>query len=414
MKPSSVFYGWWIVIACFLIRLYLGGAIFLGFTAVLEPIAKEYGWSYAQVSLAASLRGIEVGLLAPVTGLLVDRWGPRKLIFLGAVIAGLGLIFLTHVSSLVTFYGAFTIIAIGISALGPTVLMTAVVNWFREKVGIATGIVSSGFALGGLMVPLITLLTDKFTWQTAMLYLGLGMWIMVLPLSLIIRHKPEQYGYMLDGNASSSKIARNRSTSVQEAEVDIPTRQALASRAFWHIVLSSLCHTFLVSAVVTHIMPYLSSIGIARSTASLAAGALAVASISGRLGFGWLGDRLCKRWIYAIGFTVLALGLLFFGYVATAGGWLLVPFIILYSVGWGGNWVMRMALIREYFGRSKFGTILGFVSGIMMLGQVSGAPLAGWVFDRWGSYQGIWFVLAGVAITGLVLVLTMPPLTKHN
>ncbi len=82
-KRSKVFYGWYIVGACVFIALYTGGIVHFGFTAVFEPIAEEFGWSYAQVSLAFSLRGFEMGLLAPVTGLLVDRWGPRKLIFGG-------------------------------------------------------------------------------------------------------------------------------------------------------------------------------------------------------------------------------------------------------------------------------------------------------------------------------------------
>ena len=69
-KPSSVFYGWWIVGACFLISLYVGGVIFFGFTAFFEPIANEFGWSYTQISLAASLRGLEIGLLAPIFGVL--------------------------------------------------------------------------------------------------------------------------------------------------------------------------------------------------------------------------------------------------------------------------------------------------------------------------------------------------------
>ena len=110
----------------------------------------------------------------------------------------------------------------------------------------------------------------------------------------------------------------------------------------------------------------------------------------------------------------MTLGLLFFGYIATGGMWLLVPFLILFSVGWGGSMVTRMTLLREYFGRSRFGTLLGFVAGVGMVGQVAGAPLVGWVFDNWGSYQGIWFVLAGLGLVGLVFVLTIPPLEKHD
>ena len=83
-KPPKVFYGWWVVVASFLIALYVGGTILYGFTAIFEPIASEFGWSYTQISLATSLRGLEMGLLAPVVGLLVDRWGPRKLLFGGS------------------------------------------------------------------------------------------------------------------------------------------------------------------------------------------------------------------------------------------------------------------------------------------------------------------------------------------
>ncbi len=102
-NPSRVFYGWWVVGASFFISLYTGGVVFFGFTAVFEPIADEFGWSYAQISLAASIQGLEAGLLAPVTGLLVDRWGPRKLIFGGAIISGLGLILLSRITSLAMF-----------------------------------------------------------------------------------------------------------------------------------------------------------------------------------------------------------------------------------------------------------------------------------------------------------------------
>ena len=100
----TIFYGWWIVGACFLIALYVGGTIFYGFTAIFEPIANEFGWSYVQISLAASLRGLEMSLLAPFIGILVDRWGPRKLIFSGAIILGSGFILLSRTSSLGTFY----------------------------------------------------------------------------------------------------------------------------------------------------------------------------------------------------------------------------------------------------------------------------------------------------------------------
>ena len=103
---QKLFYGWWIVVTGFIISLLTGGTVFFGFTAVFEPLANEFGWSYAQISLAASLRGLEMGLLAPIVGLVVDRWGPRRLIFGGTICVGLGLILLSRVNSLGMFYGA--------------------------------------------------------------------------------------------------------------------------------------------------------------------------------------------------------------------------------------------------------------------------------------------------------------------
>lgn len=408
-KHPKVFYGWWVVVACFLIVLYAGGATFFGFTALVEPIANEFGWSYAQISFATSLRALGMGLLAPLIGFLVDRWGPRRLVFSGIFTTGLGLIFLSRISSLGMFYAAFALISLGRSMCTMTVMATAVSNWFRKRAGIATGIMVSGIGLGGLMVPIITMLTDTFDWQTAMLSLGLGMFAFCLPLSLVIRHKPEQYGYLPDGEVSSPIVGGGGPASAQSDEVNITVRQGLTSRAFWHIALSAICHSFVVGAAITHIMPHLSSIGVVRATSSLAATALPVTSVCGRLGFGWLGDRVSKRWAATAAFIMMFLGLFLLGYIDSSATRLLPIVIILFGIGWGGNVTTRIGLLRDYLGTSHFGTLLGFCSGVMMVGSILGAPVAGWAFDKWGSYQGTWFAYSAVALVGVVLVLSIPP-----
>jgi len=191
VKNYKVFYGWWIVGAGFLIALYIGGFINLGFTAVFELIASDFGWSHAQVSFAASIRGVEMSLLAPIVGLLMDRWGPRRLVFSGAVIVGLGLLLLSRINSLVAFYRVFILIGLGKSTCIGVVPIASVNNWFQRKATIATGILVSGTAVGGLMVILATRLIDIFEWRMAMMILGFGAWGILLPLSLLFRHKPE-------------------------------------------------------------------------------------------------------------------------------------------------------------------------------------------------------------------------------
>ncbi|MFC2003852.1 MFS transporter [Chloroflexota bacterium] len=406
-----MFYGWWVVGASFLIALYVAGVVVYGFTAIFEPIADELGWSYTQISFAASLRGIEMGLLAPLIGILVDRWGPRRLIFSGAVISALGLILLSRVTSLGTFYAAFFLVAIGMSACTMTVLLTAVANWFRSKVGLASGITISGFGFGGLLIPVVVTLIDMYEWRMTMTILALGMLAIVLPLSLLVRHKPEQYGYLPDGEVKGTVIADDGLAPLQAAEVSVRAKQALKTSSFWHIALAFTCQMMMISAVITHIMPYLSSIGVARSTSSLVATTTPLMSIGGRLGLGWLGDKFDRRRVAAGAFAMMGFGAFCFGYASTLGPWLLVPFLILFGIGYGGNQALRPSLTRQFFGRANFGTILGLIIGINMLGSIIGPPLAGWVFDNWGSYQGIWFVFAGLSAAALISVLTTPPIS---
>jgi sugar phosphate permease len=287
--------------------------------------------------------------------------------------------------------------------------MTALANWFRRRVGIAIGIMASGHGFGGLLVPVVVRLVDMYEWRMAMAIFAVGMLVIGLPLSLLVRHKPEPYGYQPDGEVNGSVILDRGFTPVQTAEVSIGAKQAVKSSTFWHIALALACQFMMAGAVTTHVMPYLSSTGIARATSSLVASAMPLLSIIGRLGFGGLADRFDKRRITAGGFAMVSLSLLLFGYVGAGRIWLLVPFSILFGIGYGGVIIMRVALLREYFGRAKFGTIHGFVVGVMMLGNVVGAFLPGWVYDNWGSYQGVWLMFAGLAVAALIIVATTPP-----
>ncbi|UCG67043.1 MAG: MFS transporter, partial [Deltaproteobacteria bacterium] len=161
---KKIFYGWWIVLACSLIVLYVAGIIQYGFTAFFEPIREEFGWSYTQISLAASLRGLEMGIFAPLVGFLVDRFGPRKLMVWGTITVGFGLIVLSFTHSLAMFYAAFLLLAFGAGGCTSLVTMTAVANWFRKKVGLALGVLGSGIGVSGLMVLLIVGLIDLYQW----------------------------------------------------------------------------------------------------------------------------------------------------------------------------------------------------------------------------------------------------------
>ena len=416
LKPPEVFYGWWVVFACFVIALYMSGVVFYGFTALFEPIADEFGWSYTQISIAASIRGLESGLLAPFVGLLVDRWGPRRLIFGGVVFIGLGLMLLSQSTSLGVFYAAFILMSLGISSCGLSVTVVAVANWFRKKIGLATGIMICGYGSSGLLVPVMVKLIDAYDWRTTVFILSLGMLVICLPLSLLVRHKPEQYGYLPDGEVSSTVIMDESLVTPSADEAYISVKQAMKTRTFWYIALGLVPQFVVVPAVMTHVMPYLSSIGIARTMSGLVATAIPLLSVSGRFGLGWLGDKFSKRRKHlTVGTLILlTLSLLCFEFTASGWVWLLVPFIVLFGFSYGGNVTMVGVLLREYFGLGNFGTIIGFMWGILMLGNMAGPPVAGWVFDTWGSYQGVWLASAGITFVGAVIMLMVPPVSTTS
>jgi MFS family permease len=325
---------------------------------------------------------MEAGLLAPLVGILVDRWGPRRLLLGGVIISSLGLILLSRTNSLAMFYGAFLILGVGMSICSSTVLMAAVANWVNRKIDVATGIMVSGYGFGGLLVPVIVRLIEPYGWQEALTLLTVGMMTLCLPLSLLVRHKPEQYGYQANGEADGTLTSSSNSTRATIAEVNIGTRQAIKSLTFWHIALSLLCQAIVVRVIVAHIMPYLASIQTARREASLIASSVPLIIIIGRLGLGWLGDRLDKRWVIAIAFAMMCGGLLCFAFVSFETMWLLVLFLILFGIGYGGNNTLKASVIREFFGRGNFGAVHGLLLGMIALGTIAGPPLAGWVFDN--------------------------------
>ena len=405
-RTPRIFYGWWIVGASFLIALYLAGTIGYGFTAVFEPIASEFGWSYAQVSFASSLRGMEAGLMAPVIGMLVDKYGPRRLIFVGSLLLASGTFMLSQTTSLFTYYGAFALIAVGMSACTITVLMTAVMNWFRKKSGIASSIVSAGFGFGGLMVPIIVWLVDNYGWRQAEFILGIGVLLLILPLSLLFRSKPEDYGYLPDGETrkdlpSNMVIEPQADASSSYEEIEISGKQAIRNRTFWHLSVAFLLHHMVMSSVTTHVMPYLSNIGFAKSRSSLVATGIPLVSVVGRLGFGWAGDKYERRKLAAISFILVSIGLICFDFTTTAA-WLTIPFLLLIGLGHGGCCVLRPALTREFFGKKHYGMIFGMLIGISCIGNVIGPLVTGIVYDVWGNYHHIWLVFSGVALISFV------------
>lgn len=405
---KSVFYGWWIVAAGFLIALYVAGIIFFGFTAFFEPIVHEFGWSYTEVSIGISLRGLEMGILAPLIGFLVDRFGSRKLVLFGVITVGFGLLFLSQTQSLIMLYAGFLLLSLGAGGCTSVVLYTAVANWFERNIGKALGIVACGFGAGGIMVPLIPWLIDTYDWRTALIIFALGMWILGIPLALVIRDRPEQYGYQLDGDVGTEVV----DSGIDSETVTPSFVSVVKSRTLWFIGLAESVRWLILTAVVIHIMPYLSSIGVPRATAAFVAAAIPLLSLIGRFGFGWLADIFNKRHLMAITYCLTGMAMIALSY---ASAWsALILFLLFFSVALGAGVTLRGAMLSEYFGRVSFGKVLGIIMGVCSVGGIVGPVFAGLTFDTMGSYQLIWLVFGGLTVISVSLILVLGPAPVGN
>ena len=136
----------------------------------------------------------------------MDRFGSRRLLFIGIIVLGAGIILLGFTQSLLMFYGSFLLIAFGAGGCTSVVTLTVVANWFDRNVGKAMAVMVSGFGASGLIVPIIVWLIGAYGWRTAAIILGLGMWLIGLPVACIVRNKPEDYGYFPDGKISKDGI----------------------------------------------------------------------------------------------------------------------------------------------------------------------------------------------------------------
>lgn len=394
-----IFYGWWVVAACFGIAFYVYGAVSFGFTAFFEPIAEEFGWSYTQISFAASLRGMEMGIFAPLMGFLVDRFGARRLLLAGTLSIGLGLIFLGRIQTLGMFYGAFVVMGLGTSACTATVMIPAVGNWFKKDIGKAIALMNIGVGSGGFMLPLIAVLIDQYQWRTAITILGIGMLLIGIPLALVVRNRPEQYGFLLDGAKATAP-----QSSGECPDPEIKLRAALRTRVFWHLSIAEALRLMTLMALVTHIIPYLSSVGISRAQATAVATALPLLSVGARILFGWLGDKYNKFYLMALLYFLGGVSILIFAYVDR--GCLLLPFMILFALSWGAP-PLQGAILRECFGRLSLGSILGIMGGLITVARIFGPALAGWTYDTFGSYHAVWLFFAGTFGIALILMITV-------
>jgi MFS family permease len=406
-RSRRLFYGWWIVLACGAIQILGSGCFYYGLGAFFLPLTAEFGWSRALTSSAFSLYRLEGGVVEPIVGFAFDRIGPRRLIALGVTLAGAGFVIFSRIDSFAGFVVAVVVMATGFSCGFGSVGMATVANWFNRRRTIALGLLMTGAGIGGSMVPVLAWTIESQGWRTAALVVGCLIFGAGLPLSFLVRHRPEELGLRPDGEkAGVSRRGLGAPSRSRPVEASAPVRDALRSRAFWLIAVASSLAMVAQSALIVHAIPHLTGVGLAATSAAGVVAAMTLISIGGRIGFGWVGDRFEKRKVMAALYGLQACGLLVFAVVDEP--WQVIPFLCLYAPSYGGTIPLRPSLQAEQFGRGSFGAIQGLLNSCSSVAAMLGPVLAGWVFDVSATYRPAFLALAIVAGLAAPVILSVP------
>ena len=415
-RKRGMFYGWWIVIAGGLGMSITAGINFHGFGNFIIPLTNEFGWNRTTISGLFSLARMESGLLGPLEGWLVDRVGPRRLMIVGIPLMGVGYILMSRVNSLAAFFFVYIFaITLGNSLGMSTPMAASVANWFNRKRGLAFGIMWSGVGLGGFFVPAVGWLIAAYNWRIASIVIGVFIIVMGIPIAALMRHRPEPYGYMPDGeepdtDGETGEVRRRQQPDLSQ---DFTAREALMTSSFWYLTLSIAARSLVSGGVGLHLVPYFVDLGASDVFAATLAGAVGVLSIPGRFGLSAVSDYLNRRYVMAVSLFLMTIAIVFMARATSVTQ--VLPFLVLYAAAQGGISVIPQSLIAEYFGRRAYATIQGFRGTIQMVGIIIGPLVSGYVFDTTGNYEWAFMGFGAASMVSLGLVLLMrPPKRPHR
>lgn len=404
----TIFYGWRMVAAAGALQLLQAGMLHSAFGAYVAVLSTEMGWSKTALSGAAALQSLEAAILGPLLGWVIDRSGAKRMIQVGLVMLAGGFMTLSQIDTIGGFYGAIVLIAIGASFSGYFPLTVAVVQWFERKRARALSAMGFGLALGGLAVPAVAWSMQIFGWRWAAFGSGVVILFAGIPLSMVIRNRPEDHGETPDGlplDAPTEGGTPRPATAQREFTV----REALRTAAFWLLALGHGVALLVVTGVNVHAITHMNQgLGYTLGQASLFITLMTVCQAAGvAVGYA-IGDRYEKRYVAAGCMLSHALGMLLLTYATSSA--MLVGFAILHGVAWGVRGPFMQAIRADYFGRTAIGMIMGLSGIIIALGQVGGPMIAGAFADAFGNYRAGFTVLAlGAGLGSLLFVFAVKP-----
>lgn len=403
---KTPFYGWWITASAFLV-LFLAYGVQYSFGVFVPPMVQELGWSRASLGGAFSLYTVVYTGFSLLSGRLTDTWGPKRVIGLGGVLLGIGIMATSQISAswqLYLWYGV--VAALGMSTAYIPCNIT-VVRWFHSKRGLALGIASCGASFGILLVPLLaSLMIAQAGWRTAMLVLGGLLFVLINVIARIMVRSPEQLGLLPDGDSTPSESAGRSSTTPRDEGGSWTVREALGTFSFW-MFLIAFAVTFLTLTVpFVHVPVFASDVGLSNVGGAKAVGMVGVFSLVGSFTLGPLSDRVGRKWAMTLGCGSQVLAYLIF--LSADGAIALYVGAAAFGFFYGGTASLFPALVGDLFGRAHAGTIGGIVfGGAGMLGAW-GPTIAGYLRDSDGDYRFAFTSCAVTATCALLLFALLP------
>lgn len=398
--------GWKLVLACF-----AGFSYFSLMTASLgvfiAPLTKEFGWSRTLVSSGVSIAAIGVGVLSPFVGILIDRFGSRKIAMPGLLAAALAISAFALANGSPTqwllLWAFYAVISISVKT---TVWTAAVVNAFTKAQGLAIGVVLSGTAAAQVVTPpLATWLIDEFGWRTAYVALGCGWGVATFLLCYFFLFDVEER------RQTKSAMSSHQADSQMRELPGLTLEQARMDTALWRIGVSSFIIMLFTIGLLIHQIPILTEAGISSTHAAWLASLAGAAGIVGKLVSGVLLDRYRANWVggLTLGTTAFAFLLLIDG-IHSPG--LIIVAMLINGYSAGSKLQIASYLTARYAGMRHFGLIYGVVISLVTFGSGLGPMVAGVIYDLSGGYTPFLLVGAGGCLVCGALILTLPSYPK--
>ena len=404
----KIFYGWRMVGAACGIQFLLAAFLTQALGLYIAVLSDEMGWSKTTLSGAAALQSVEAAIIGPVLGWIMDRVGPQKMIRLGMILFSAGLLMLSQVNAVATFYTSAILMAIGASLSGYFPLSVALVQWFEKFRARALSIMSLGLALGGLVIPLMAWSIQTWGWRYTAGGTGLLVLLFGLPMAGMILRRPEDHGEHVDGiDPALKKVEPGDVPAVPQ--VEFTAAEAVKTRAFWMLAFGHGLALLVVSAVNVHAITHMKEgLGYSVATASWVILIMTFAQLVGILMGATLGDMFDKRKVAALCMLAHALGMVCLTFANDMT--MLMAFGLFHGVAWGLRGPFMQAIRADYFGRNAIGLILGLSAAIIALGQIAGPMVAGVLADLTGDYQLGFSLLALLSALGsLCFILATKP-----